>query len=83
MHFMFQQLTTDRFSAQQNVPVNVDFNIDEGIGLNTTVSVISKTTCDIEIRLTGPNSFTQSTSGIQTKSQSLVVPGINEVCLCV
>ena len=80
---MFQQLTTDRFSAQQNNPINVDFNIDEGIGLNTTVSVNSKTTCDIEIELTGPNNFTQSTSGNQTKSLSLVVPDIGEVCLCV
>ena len=81
MHLVFLQITNERFSAGQNGSVVVDFNIEPGMGLNTTVSVISKTTCDIEISVTGPNSFTQSKSGNQTKSLSHVVTGISEVRL--
>ena len=69
-----QQVTTP-----QTVPANVTFNIDEGLGSDTTVTVVIKEVSDIDMLLIGPNGYTQRQSGSLVRTLSLVVPGISEV----
>ena len=76
---MFTQITNEQFSAVQKV--GIDFTIDEGIGLNTTVTVTAKQISNIEIKLTGSNNFLLLEPATQTKVQSLIVSGILEVCI--
>ena len=72
-------MTNEQFSAIQNVPVIIDFTVDEGLGRDTTISVIAKQISNTEIKLTGPNNIMLSESAIRTKVKSLIVPGITEV----
>ena len=65
--------------STQNVPANVTFSIDDGLGTDTTVTVVTKEINDIDILLTGPNGYTQRQSASQVRTISLVVPGISEV----
>ena len=72
-------MKNQQVSTNQNVPTNVMFNIDEGLGSDTTVTSVTKEVNDIDIRLIGPNGYTQRQSGSLGRTLSLVVPGISKV----
>ena len=72
-------MRNQRLTTTQNVPTSITFSVDEGLGTDTTVTVVSKEENYIDIGLTGPNDYTQRLSGRQVRTLSLVVPGISEV----
>ena len=72
-------MMNEQVSIMVNDPLNFAFTIDEGIGKDTTVSVISKSSSTLTIRLDGPSSFQRSKTGIGVQTLSLVVDGIIEV----
>ena len=78
-NFAMKQLKNQRLTTAKNVPTSVTFNVDEGLGTNTTVTVVSKEINDIDILLTGPNDYTQQLTGVQVRTLSIVIPRISEV----
>lgn len=71
-------MMNEQLTISQNVTVSIIYNIDEGIGKDTTVSVISKDISNIKISVSGPYNFTQIESADQVESLSLLVPDISE-----
>ena len=72
-------MINDQFNVSPIVPVVASYNIDDGIGRDTTISVISKTVSDIAINVSGPANNTLSNSSDQVESMSLLLPDISQV----
>ena len=62
-----------------NVPVNISFIIDDGIGQSVTISLISKNTTNLDIQLFGPGNFVDTSSTSNTEVLSLDLHGVSEV----
>lgn len=71
----------EQIFSLQNVPASVTFNVDEGIGQDITVTVISEAVSDLNLAIAGPNGFLHSNATSNVKTWSLSIPGISEVSL--
>ena len=72
-------MMNEQISITVNDPVNIEFNIDDGLGKDTTVTVLTTVNSTMSIQLNGPNNLmiTKTRSSIQTLS--LVVTGVSQV----
>ena len=72
-------MMNEQVSITAYVPVNITFSIDDGIGKDTTVTIITAVTSTISILLNGPNNLEISKSGSYVQTLTLVAPGISLV----
>lgn len=79
LYFLYKQIKNQQVTTTQKVPTNVTFIIDEGLGRDTTVTVVTKIENEIDVLLIGPNGYIQRQSSTVVRILSLVVPGISEV----
>ena len=72
-------MVSEQLAPTLNISSTINFHIDAGMGKDTTVSIMSKSSLDINLLLSGPSNFTRTQSGVSVQPMSLLVPGVIQV----
>ena len=66
-------MLSEQLAPTPNIPSTNEFHIDDGIGKDTTVSVMSRSLSNLDVLLSGPSNFLQTESGVSVESLTLSV----------
>ena len=72
-------MLSEQLASTPNIPRTIDFHIDEGMGKDTTVSVTTRSLCNIDVLLSGPDNLTHAESAVSVQSLTLSVQKIIQV----
>ena len=74
----FPKLVSEKIDSTDSTTVEFTFTIEDEIGANTTVTVISRSYQNLHIQLLGPNNFSQS-QVINGTQATMYIDGVAQV----
>lgn len=52
-------MVSEQLLLTKEVPIVINFNIDDSIGKDTSISVLSRYNLNVEVKVFGPDNFTR------------------------
>ena len=72
-------MLSEQLAPTSNIPSIIEFHIDNGIGKETTISVMSRSLSKLDVLLSGPSNFTHTESRVSVESLTLSVQEVMQV----